>query len=176
MRLRIASGEIDTEDKRKKLLYRYGEERGSRRIARFIVEQRRRQPLTTTGELAGLVARALGGRHGPIHPATRTFQALRIAVNDELARLVAVLPQAVALLRSGGRLAVISFHSLEDRIVKQFMRDESGYAGGDHPATGPVRLEIITRKPIVANETEQRTNPRSRSAKLRVAARVEDDV
>jgi 16S rRNA (cytosine1402-N4)-methyltransferase len=156
------------------IIYRYGEERGSRRIARAIVERRRSQPLMTTAALAELVARALGGRHGPIHPATRTFQALRIAINEELARLEAVLPQAVSLLRPGGRLAVISFHSLEDRIVKQFMRDESGYAGGDHPASGPVRLQIITRKPLVANDDEQRANPRSRSAKLRVAERVAD--
>ncbi len=156
------------------IIYRYGEERGSRRIARAIVERRRSQPLMTTAALAELVARALGGRHGPIHPATRTFQALRIAINEELARLEAVLPLAVSLLRPGGRLAVISFHSLEDRIVKQFMRDESGYAGGDHPASGPVRLQIITRKPLVANDDEQRANPRSRSAKLRVAERVAD--
>lgn len=156
------------------LIYRYGEERASRRIARAIVERRRSQPLATTSELAELVARALGGRHGPIHPATRTFQALRIAVNEELTRLDAVLPQAVELLRPGGRLAVISFHSLEDRIVKQFMRDESGYAGGDHPATGPKRLDIITRKPLVARAEEQRANPRSRSAKLRIGQRIDE--
>lgn len=156
-------------------IFQYGEERASRRIARAIVEQRRTKPLTTTAELADLVTRAMGGRRGQIHPATRTFQALRIAVNEELRRIERVLPQAVSLLRPGGRLGVISFHSLEDRIVKQFMRAESGYAGGDNPTNGPVRLEIITRKPLVASDLEQRQNPRSRSAKLRVAERVVED-
>jgi 16S rRNA (cytosine1402-N4)-methyltransferase len=166
------------------IIYRYGEERGSRRIARAIVERRRTRPLGTTAELAALVLAALGGRRGPIHPATRTFQALRIAVNGELERLEAALPQAVSLLRTptagalgaraSGRLAVISFHSLEDRIVKQFMRGESGYAGGDRPVTSAPRLSIITRKPIVAGEAEMRANPRSRSAKLRIAERIEN--
>ena len=129
-------------------------------------------PPRTTAQLASLVAAALGGRRGPIHPATRTFQALRIAVNGELDRLERALPQAVDLLQPGGRLAVISFHSLEDRIVKQFMRDESGYAGGDNPSTKPERLRIITRKPLVASDEEQRANPRARSAKLRIAERL----
>jgi 16S rRNA (cytosine1402-N4)-methyltransferase len=149
------------------LIYRYGEEHGSRRVARFIAEARRKQPIATTGELADLVARALGGRHGKIHPATRTFQALRIAVNRELENLELVLPQAVELLAPGGRIAVISFHSLEDRIVKLFFRAESGYGG-----VGGARLQIITKKPIDASEQEARTNPRSRSAKLRIAERV----
>ena len=143
------------------LIFRYGEERGSRRIARVIVEARQRKPLTTTDELAMLVSRALGGRRGRIHPATRTFQALRIAVNDELASLEAALPQIVELLAAGGRMAIISFHSLEDRIVKHFMRAEA-QAG---------RLRIITRKPVEASNKEQQDNPRSRSAKLRVAER-----
>jgi 16S rRNA (cytosine1402-N4)-methyltransferase len=150
------------------LIFRYGEERGSRRIARFIAEARRKQPIDTTIELAELVARALGGRHGKIHPATRTFQALRIAVNHELESLEAVLPQAVELLAPGGRMAIISFHSLEDRIVKLFFRAESGYGGSEQPA----RLQIITKKPIEASEQEARANPRSRSAKLRIAERV----
>lgn len=154
------------------IIYRYGEERGSRRIARFIAERRKGDPPRTTAQLAGLVAAALGGRRGPIHPATRTFQALRIAVNGELDRLERALPQAVDLLAPGGRLAVISFHSLEDRIVKLFMRDESGYAGGDAPSTKPARLRIITRKPLVADEGEQRSNPRARSAKLRIAEKL----
>jgi 16S rRNA (cytosine1402-N4)-methyltransferase len=149
------------------LIYRYGEERGSRRVARFIAEARRKRPIENTGELAELVARALGGRHGKIHPATRTFQALRIAVNRELESLELALPQAVELLAPGGRLAVISFHSLEDRIVKLFFRSESGY-GGEQPA----RIQIITKKPIEAGEQEARANPRSRSAKLRIAERV----
>ncbi len=149
------------------LIYRYGEERGSRRVARLIVEARRRHPIERTTELAEIVARALGGRHGKIHPATRTFQALRIAVNRELESLETALPQAVELLAPGGRLAVIAFHSLEDRIVKLFFRAESGYGGG----VGD-RLAIITKKPIEAGEAEARTNPRSRSAKLRVAERT----
>lgn len=150
------------------LIYRYGEERGSRRIARAIAEARRRRSIATTGELAEVVARALGGRHGKIHPATRTFQALRIAVNRELDNLEAALPQAVELLAPGGRLAVIAFHSLEDRIVKLFFRAESGYGGSG----GPERLRIITKKPIEAGEGEVRANPRARSAKLRVAERI----
>jgi 16S rRNA (cytosine1402-N4)-methyltransferase len=148
------------------LIYRYGEERGSRRIARLIGETRRKRSIATTGELAAIVARALGGRHGKIHPATRTFQALRIAVNGELDSLETVLPQAVELLAPGGRVAVIAFHSLEDRIVKQFFRAESGYGG-----QGPARLRILTKKPIEAGVEEARTNPRSRSAKLRIAER-----
>lgn len=149
------------------LIYRYGEERGSRRIARFIAEARRQRPIETTGALSDLVTRALGGRHGKIHPATRTFQGLRIAVNRELESLEAALPQAVELLAPGGRLAVIAFHSLEDRIVKLFFRSESGYGGVGHE-----RMSIITKKPIEAGEPEVRANPRSRSAKLRVAERV----
>jgi 16S rRNA (cytosine1402-N4)-methyltransferase len=138
------------------------------------VEQRQRQPITSTAALAALVAGALGGggrKRQAIHPATRTFQALRIAVNRELEQLEAALPQAVALLKPGGRLAVISFHSLEDRIVKQFFRAESGY-GGSEAAPGPVRVKILTRKPLVADAAEVQANPRSRSAKLRVAERL----
>jgi 16S rRNA (cytosine1402-N4)-methyltransferase len=144
------------------LIFRYGEERGSRRIARAIVEARQRKPVTTTDELAAIVTRALGGQRGRIHPATRTFQALRIAVNDELASLEAALPQVIDLLAPGGRMAIIAFHSLEDRIVKHTLRAEA-QAG---------RLRIITRKPVEASVEEQRTNPRSRSARLRVAERV----
>lgn len=152
------------------LIYRYGEEHGARRVARFIVEARRKRRIDTTGELAEIIVRALGGRHGKIHPATRTFQALRIAVNDELANLETALPQAIDLLATGGRLAIIAFHSLEDRIVKQFFRAESGRGGDDRPA----RLQIITKKPITADLAERRTNPRSRSAKLRVAERTNE--
>jgi 16S rRNA (cytosine1402-N4)-methyltransferase len=146
------------------VIFQYGEERGARRIARFIVEARRRERIATTAQLAAVVARALGGRHGKIHPATRTFQALRIMVNDELENLQQALPQAVELLASGGRLAVIAFHSLEDRIVKQFVRAEASAANA--------RLTIITRKPIEAEVQEARANPRSRSAKLRIAERI----
>lgn len=153
------------------VIYRYGEERASRRIARRIVERRRERPFETTADLAETVARALRGSRERIHPATRTFQALRIAVNRELEQLEQALPQAVELLQAGGRLAVISFHSLEDRIVKLFLRAESGY-GGNEAADQPVRLRIITRKPIEAGEEERRANPRSRSARLRVAERI----
>jgi 16S rRNA (cytosine1402-N4)-methyltransferase len=140
------------------IIYRYGEERGSRRVARLIVEQRRRVPITGTAELAAIVARAVGNRgRERIHPATRTFQALRIAVNSELEQLEAALPQAVDLLKPGGRLAVISFHSLEDRIVKQFFRDESGY-GGSANERRP-RLQIVTKKPVEAGEAELAVNP-----------------
>lgn len=144
------------------LIFRYGEERGSRRIARAIVESRQRSPITTTGELAAIVSRALGGRRGRIHPATRTFQALRIVVNDELTSIETALPQIVELLAVGGRMAIIAFHSLEDRIVKHFMRNEA-QAG---------RLRIITRKPVEASSDEQHANPRSRSARLRIAERT----
>jgi 16S rRNA (cytosine1402-N4)-methyltransferase len=153
------------------IIYRYGEERGSRRIARLIVAQRERSPISTTGELAALAARAVGrGGRDRIHPATRTFQALRIAVNGELEQLEAALPQALDLLGPGGRLAVISFHSLEDRIVKRFFRAESGYGGSMNEK--PPRLRIITKKPIEAGAAEQQANPRARSAKLRVAERI----
>lgn len=142
------------------LIYEYGEEPASRRIARAIVAAR---PIETTTRLAQVVARVAGGKgYWRIHPATRTFQALRIAVNDELGALKAVLPQAVSLLTPGGRLAVISFHSLEDRIVKQFMRDAAQQA----------TLMVLTRKPVTADEAEIARNSRARSAKLRVAERL----
>jgi 16S rRNA (cytosine1402-N4)-methyltransferase len=154
------------------LIYRFGEERRSRAIARAIVAAR---PLHTTRELADVIARAAGGRRqARIHPATRTFQALRIAVNDELEALRNTLPQALTLLSPGGRIAVISFHSLEDRIVKNFFVQESKdcicppeqlVCTCGHKAT----LRIITRKPISANPAEIEANPRARSAKLRVA-------
>lgn len=157
------------------LIYIYGEEPASRRIARALVAAR---PIHTTGDLARIVARVAGGKgHWRIHPATRTFQALRIAVNDELGALKASLPQAVSLLRPGGRLAVISFHSLEDRIVKQFMRDESQDC--ICPPSQPVctcghtaTVTLVTRKPVMADEAEIRLNPRARSARLRVAERL----
>jgi 16S rRNA (cytosine1402-N4)-methyltransferase len=151
------------------VIFRYGEEHASRRVARFIAERRRTAPLTRTGELADLVARALGGRHGRIHPATKTFQALRIAVNDELAVLERALPDAVKLLAPGGRLAVITFHSLEDRVVKTFLRG-AAFEQLDDP-TVP-RVTLVNRKPIVADADEIARNRRSRTAKLRVAERV----
>lgn len=157
------------------VLYEYGEERQSRRIARAIVARR---PIESTQQLAALVEQALGGRRGQrIHPATRTFQALRIAVNQELASLEQALPQCLRLLRPGGRLAVISFHSLEDRIVKRWMQQEAADFTPDprHPLGGtpkPATLTILTRKPVTATDDEVHRNPRSRSAKLRIAQRI----
>lgn len=149
------------------ILFQYGEERHSRKIARAIGAAR---PLRTTKELAEVVAHAAGGPRERIHPATRTFQALRIAVNGELDAVTAVLPIAVSLLKAGGRLAVITFHSLEDRIVKQFIR---GQARATETSTSFVpTLREVTRKPMVAAEAEVSGNPRARSAKLRVAEKV----
>ena len=145
------------------VLYEYGEEHRSRRVARSIVRQRERAPLATTSDLIEAVEDALGPKRGRIHPATKSFQALRIAVNDELGALDAVLPMAASLLAPGGRLAVISFHSLEDRRVKQFFR-----AGGSPEAP----LTELTRKPAVPSPEEAERNPRARSAKLRVAERT----
>jgi 16S rRNA (cytosine1402-N4)-methyltransferase len=153
------------------IIYKYGEERLSRRIARAIVQAR---PLHTTRELAEVVRRAAGRQTGHIHPATRTFQALRIAVNAELQSIESVLPQAVQALAPGGRLAVISFHSLEDRIVKHYFRRESRDC--ICPPEQPVctcghiaTLVEITRHPVEATEQEKQDNPRARSARLRVA-------
>ncbi|MBI1918620.1 MAG: 16S rRNA (cytosine(1402)-N(4))-methyltransferase RsmH [Planctomycetes bacterium] len=144
------------------IFYEYGEERFSRRIARKIVEVRQRQPVETTGQLADLVRRCVprpsGRRRHTIDPATRVFQALRIAVNDELSALEGLLSVLPRCLKPGGRAAIISFHSLEDRRVKQAFRDRSLW-------------EALTRKPVEASEDEMQRNPRARSAKLRVARR-----
>jgi 16S rRNA (cytosine1402-N4)-methyltransferase len=157
-----------------RILYRYGEERQSRRIAQAIVAAR---PLETTRELAGVIAKAKGRRRGRTHPATKSFQALRIAVNDELGALESALPQAVELLRPGRRLVVISFHSLEDRLVKRFFRRQS--QGCICPPGQPVctcqhqpTLRVVTRRPVRPDETEIARNPRARSARLRVAERL----
>ena len=156
------------------ILVRFGEEPRARRVAKAIVGAR---PLHTTGELAEVVARAVGRTRGRIHPATRTFQALRIAVNGELDALEVGLQQAVALLAAGGRLVVISFHSLEDRMVKDFMRRESmdcicppgqPVCTCGHRAT----LRLVTRRPVRPGEEEVRANPRARSARMRVAERL----
>jgi len=159
------------------LIYRYGEERRSRAIARRIVAQRSRAPIERSGELARLVESVIHGRPGGIHPATRTFQALRIAVNDELGSLEAALPAALDTLRPGGRIVVISFHSLEDRIVKHFFQAEE--RGCVCPPELPAcvcgrspRLRILTRHPVTAGEAELAANPRARSAKLRAAERL----
>ncbi len=145
----------------------YGEEPRARRLARAVVERRRDTPLLRTADLVEVVGRALGPARGRIHPATRVFQALRIAVNDELAALEEGLRAAVGLLKPGGRVAAISFHSLEDRVVKWRFREWADDAP-DHPAT----LRVMTRKPIVPGEEERASNPRARSAKLRVAERL----
>ncbi|MBI3738718.1 MAG: 16S rRNA (cytosine(1402)-N(4))-methyltransferase RsmH [Chloroflexi bacterium] len=156
------------------LLFKYGEEPRARKIAGMIVQAR---PITTTKPLADIVKRAYPG-HSRVHPATRTFQALRIAVNDELSVLENALPNAVAALRSGGRLAVISFHSLEDRIVKDFFRRESKDQINPpyeriYEVERKAVLKEINRKPITPDEDEIEQNPRARSAKLRVAEKLE---
>jgi len=155
-------GERDLAD----LIYKFGQDRASRRIARFIVEYRRRRRITTTGQLAAIVSRALGksGRRGKrrIHPATRTFQALRIAVNNELENLDRFLESAAGLLKNKGKIAVISFHSLEDRRVKNnFKQNEKEGV-----------YKIITGKPIVPTREEVAANRRARSAKLRIAEKL----
>jgi len=169
---------LDAEDLAR-ILWRYGEESRSRQIARAIVAQRESQPIETTTDLASIVEKAVGGRRGKaIHPATKTFQALRIAVNEELSALETVLHAAIGLLRSGGRLVVISFHSLEDRIVKQTFALES--QGCICPPDQPVctcdhspRLRRVG-KPVKPTQAEIEANPRSRSAIMRVAERVAD--
>ncbi len=156
------------------LIYRYGEERRSRRIARAIVRSR---PIRDTVHLAQVITAATGGRREPIHPATRTFLALRIAVHQELDVLASILPQAVTLLQPGGKLAVITFHSLEDRIVKHFFQQEARdcicppqvlTCVCGHRAT----LRLITRRPRSPSAEEIARNPRSRSARLRIAERL----
>ncbi len=156
------------------LLFRYGEEHQSRRVARAIVQAR---PLETTGQLARVVAGVTGSGKKGMHPATRTFQALRIAVNRELEALEEFLPQALTSLASAGRVAVISFHSLEDRIVKQYFKKESQdcicptkqpMCTCGHKAV----VRILTRRPIRPGATEVNANPRSRSARLRVAEKI----
>jgi 16S rRNA (cytosine1402-N4)-methyltransferase len=158
------------------VLSELGEERFARRIARAIVAARAVEPILRTGQLAGIIAAAVPTREPGKHPATRSFQAIRIHVNRELEQLEQALPQAVRLLAPGGRLCVISFHSLEDRIVKRFIRrEEQGdpvYAGlPDVPAHARPRLKRVGGK-IVANEAEVAANPRARSAVLRVAEKV----
>jgi 16S rRNA (cytosine1402-N4)-methyltransferase len=162
-----------------RIIYEYGEERRSRRIARWIIERRERgEPVETTKELADLVARAIGGRKADkVHPATRTFQALRIAVNRELEGLSEFIETAIDLLQTDGRFVAISFHSLEDRIVKQTLRRLSGYCECSPRAPacscGARRaVEVLTRRPIVSGEAEVTENPRARSAKLRACRKL----
>ncbi|HEX6262057.1 MAG TPA: 16S rRNA (cytosine(1402)-N(4))-methyltransferase RsmH [Actinomycetota bacterium] len=147
------------EEELARIIFEHGEERASRRIARAIVRAREREAIETTAQLARIVAAAAPGRRRGPHPARRTFQALRVAVNEEVEELTASLPQAVGLLATGGRIAAISYHSIEDRILKR------AFAGDE-------RLEVLTKKPIRPSEDERARNRRARSAKLRAARRV----
>jgi 16S rRNA (cytosine1402-N4)-methyltransferase len=149
------------EEELARILFDFGEERRSRRVAAAIVRARTRSPITTTGELARVVAGALGARRGGPHPARRTFQALRIAVNRELEDLALSLPRAAEALAPGGRIVAISYHSLEDRIVKRFLNERDD-------------LEPLTKKPLRPSKREQERNPRSRAAKLRAAEKRAD--
>lgn len=162
-----------------KIIRDYGEERFAARIASHIVQARSEKHIETTGELAKIVSGAIPKKFWPktISPATKTFQAIRIAVNDELGALAEFLPKATDMLQSGARLAVITFHSLEDRIVKDYMRERA------NPCTCPPEfpkcncglvadIKVITKKPIIATEEEINTNPRSRSAKLRIIEKI----
>lgn len=162
-----------------RLLWQYGEEQRSRQIARAIVKRRETQPIETTTDLATIVEQAVGGRRGKaIHPATKTFQALRIAVNEELSALETVLETAISLLRPGGRLVVISFHSLEDRIMKQTFARESQtcICPPDQPVCTCDHVPRLRRvgKPIKPTSDEIAANPRSRSAIMRIAERVDE--
>ena len=159
-------------DELKDILYKYGEERWAKRIARAIVRERERNSIETTQRLRAIAHHAIPRRYHPrkIDPATKTFQALRIKVNDELENLRKVLDTGWRLLRKGGRMCVISFHSLEDRMVKETFRKLE--RGGDEGSSPGSVLRIITKKPVTPSQEEQRENPRSRSAKLRCAERV----
>ncbi len=168
-RLQTTAGDLINglpEEKLADLIWRWGEERHSRRIARLIVKVRREKPFERTLELVSVINKSLGitgkGRKNKIHPATRTFQALRIAVNHEIDNLERLLKIGPDLLKKGGQIAIISFHSLEDRLVKWNFRENKQLG----------QYEILTKKPIVAEQQEKQENPRSRSAKLRIAKRL----
>ena len=170
------------EDELARVLFELGEERRSRRVAAAVVAARREAPITTTGALAAIVRRAVPGSRDGIDPATRSFQALRIRVNDELGEIERGLAAAAALLREGGRLVVVSFHSLEDRLVKRFMAEASGTAAGpSRHAPAPIEggagrvpgFALLTRRAQAPTEAEIRRNPRARSAKLRALIRTE---
>jgi 16S rRNA (cytosine1402-N4)-methyltransferase len=165
----------DSEERLADIIHHYGEERFARPIARGIVAARRQAPIRTTRQLADLITRIVWPKPGEIHPATRTFQALRIAVNDELGELARGLHAAERLLKPGGVLAVVTFHSLEDRIVKQFLASRSGRAGGSRhlPMTPTIPTFVVAgRWPCVPGDDEIAYNPRARSAKLRAATRT----
>ena len=174
--IQTAADIVNTFDERElaDLIYEYGQDRDSRKIARAIVKAR---PLHTTRELVAAIEAVSPRRGDRVHPATKTFQALRIAVNEELSSIRAVLPQAVAGLRSGGRLAVISFHSLEDRIVKEFFREQSKDLVNPpyeqiYETERKAVIKEVNRKPITASDEEIKENPRARSAKLRIAEKI----
>ncbi|GAB4400232.1 MAG: 16S rRNA (cytosine(1402)-N(4))-methyltransferase RsmH [Anaerolineales bacterium] len=167
---------INTYDERElaDIIFKYGEDRDARKIARAIVQAR---PLHTTGQLAATIEKASPRRGDRVHPATQTFQALRIVVNEELAAVEITLPQAVAALKSGGRCAVISFHSLEDRIVKEYFREQSKYLINPpyeriYEVERKAVVKLVNKKPILPTEEEIRDNPRARSAKLRVVEKL----
>ena len=168
-----AAGERDLAN----IIFILGEERHSRAVARAIVKARDAAPITTTRALADIVASAVRSRPGDIHPATRTFQALRIYVNDELGELVAALQAAERVLKPHGRLVVVSFHSLEDRIVKSFLSRRGEARAGSRHAPEPKRaaptFHALTKRPVVADDDEIARNPRARSAKLRAAERCD---
>ncbi|MGB6860870.1 MAG: 16S rRNA (cytosine(1402)-N(4))-methyltransferase, partial [Pseudolabrys sp.] len=157
--------------------YTLGEERQSRAVARAIIKASAGAPIETTRALADIVASVVRSRPGDIHPATRTFQALRIFVNDELGELVRALQAAERVLKADGRLVVVSFHSLEDRIAKSFFADRSQSHGGSRHAPEvkrpPPTFRTLTKRPVAADEGEIVRNPRARSAKLRAAERTE---
>jgi len=159
------------------IIFNLGEERHSRAVARAIVAARRQAPIVTTGALADIVGRVVHGRPGDIHPATRTFQALRLFVNDELHELEGGLAAAERILGPGGRLVVVSFHSLEDRIVKTFLATRSRPSGGSRhlPEKTPqaATFQVLTRRPVTPDAAEIHENPRARSAKLRAAERTD---
>jgi 16S rRNA (cytosine1402-N4)-methyltransferase len=154
-----------------------GEERHARSVARAIVRAREHEPIATTRALADVVSRVVHVRPGDIHPATRTFQALRMFVNDELGELAAALAGSERVLKPGGRLVVVSFHSLEDRIVKTYLASRSGIDGGSRHrpevVKAPASFRILTKRPLLPNEREITSNPRSRSAKLRAGERTD---
>ena len=158
------------------IIYIFGEERHSRAVARAIVAARKQAPVATTRALADIVARVVRSKPGEIHPATRTFQALRIFVNQELEELHLALAAAERVLKPGGRLAVVSFHSLEDRIIKNFLGQRARSGGGSRhqPEVAPVppSFVLLTRRPLTPDEDEIKANPRARSAKLRAAERT----
>jgi 16S rRNA (cytosine1402-N4)-methyltransferase len=158
------------------IIFQLGEERHSRGVARAIVKVRAETPIRTTAQLAEIVSRVVRSRPGDIHPATRTFQALRLYVNDELGELATALMAAERILAPGGRLVVVSFHSLEDRMVKTFLGDRAGTRMGSRhlpqAAPRPASFQILTKRPVGPDEAETAANPRARSAKLRAAARI----